>query len=200
MTYEEMINEYFTRTVSTGFSDANKGIKILSNVFGQMSDGIWEESNAITGYWQCARVNGEDGNLLIATTYRSPSSYYKCKNPFRKMSDDAIRTYFANKIKQVVRINLEDNYEAGVRRYILAKRELEDKMIVPTAKYNEHKTAAKEIEQYLEENPFNFRGKFNSNNETVLDYLSDYNGTKITVSEAYKAYKDLIVAQGEEKC
>lgn len=193
MTYEEMINEYFTRTVNTGFSDVEKGIKILSHVLGQMSDGIWEESNVITGYWLCVYVNN-DGNLQISTTYGSPESFYKCKNPYRKMSDIAIRTYFANKIKQVVRINLKNNYEKGVRREIYAKHGLEDLWLVPTVRYDEYKAAAEEIKQYLDEHPFVFRGLFSMNNNTILTYLSDYKKAEITVSDAYRAYKSLLAA------
>lgn len=193
MSHEEMINEFFTRTVNTGFSDTEKGAKILSRVFGQMSDGIWEESNAITGYWLCAHINN-NGDLQIATTYRSPETYYKCKNPYKKMSDAAIRSYFANKIKQIAKINLKDNYEAGVRRNILTKYGLEDSWLVPEDKINEYNAAAEEIEQYLEKHPFCFRGMFNDSNGTGLVYLSDYKGAEITVSDAYKAYKSLIAA------
>ena len=192
MTHEEMISKYFARTVNTGFSDTEKGIKILSHVLGQMSDGIWEESNAITGYWLCAHLNS-DGNLQIATTYNSPESHYKCKNPYRKMSDNAIRAYFANKIKQVVRINLKHNYEAGIYHDILAKHGLEDRYIIPAEK-KEYDMVADETKKYLSEHPFTLRGLFNKNNGTTLTYLSDYKGAEITVSDAYNAYKSLVVA------
>ena len=193
MTYEEMINNYFTRTVNTGFPDAEKGVKILSHVLGQMSDGIWEESNAITGYWLCAHINS-DGNLQIATTYGSPESYHKCKNPYRKMNDNAIRSYFANKIKQVVRTNLKNNYEAGIYHDVLTKHGLEDRCIIPAEKICEYNMAADETKKYLLEHPFTLRGLFNKNNDTTLTYLSDYKGAEITVSDAYEAYKSLIAA------
>ena len=47
-----------------------------------------------------------------------------------------------------------------------------------------------EIEKYIKDNPFSFRGLFNPNNEEYLCYLDYSSG--VTIKDAYRVYKTLI--------
>lgn len=94
--------------IKTGLSD-NKAKDILNSVIGQMSDGIWENSSRMNRYWKYADIVKEGSELAIKISY--PNSY---ENGFRGKSENEIKKFFAQKIKQIVKeeeLNWDRNNE-----------------------------------------------------------------------------------------
>ena len=78
--------------------------RVIDAVLGQMSDGMWENSPGMEKYWKNANVNGTD--LIINTGYNSG---------YCNKSEEQIRQYFANKIKQVVQDEVGGNKQGWNR-------------------------------------------------------------------------------------
>lgn len=92
--------------VDTGFSSSDKKAhEILSSVEGQLSDGIWENSRGMEKVWHYSNVETKDGKLVIAADVYNYDSYFRGKD------EEFIRKYFANKVKQIVKINIEDGID-----------------------------------------------------------------------------------------
>lgn len=94
--------------IETGLSASDKKAKeILDSVIAQMSDGIWENSSSMDKYWKNLDVDVDGDEIIITSEVNS-------RNPFSKYSDDEVgqkvRDFFANKIKQIVKIEHEDGY------------------------------------------------------------------------------------------
>lgn len=94
------------RIINTGLNATEKYKDVFKSIFGQMSDGIWENSPKMNGYWVCAdmEVNKEDNTIVIEI---EENPYYAewgktVKNPYYSMSDAKVLAYLANKIKQIV--------------------------------------------------------------------------------------------------
>ena len=115
----------YNRKIKTNLEATNKNYEILRSVIGQMSDGIWENSPRAEGYWRFATIEKSDDNkivIAVSTIYIISYSdiygkYYhdnKCLiNRFADMTDDKVKAYFANKIKQIIKIeesNLKEYY------------------------------------------------------------------------------------------
>ena len=171
---------------------------MISSVLGQLSDGMWENSTRMTGYWAWAEYDHETNDIVID----SRDNYYTAdyKNPYSRMSDEGVKKFFANKIKQLVRENLKNDYEYKIKTDIYAKYGLKygSMIIVPLYDENYYErvdAAHKESREYLKANPFNLKGKFNGDNDTELSYLHGYderyNRIPVTVKEAYRAYRVL---------
>lgn len=100
------IRKIKTRTFS------KKANEMLNSVIGQLSDGIWENSNSMNKYWLFASINtdirGENIIEVKSENYMQYCSRFVC-NGFYDMSDDQIREFFAKKIKQIAKIELKDN-------------------------------------------------------------------------------------------
>lgn len=97
-----------TIIIKTGLSDS-KAKDILNSVIGQMSDGIWENSSRMNRYWKYADIVKEGSELAIKISY--PNSY---ENGFRGKSENEIKKFFAQKIKQIVKeeeLNWDRNNE-----------------------------------------------------------------------------------------
>lgn len=88
------------RIIKTGLPKRFKDM--LAAVIGQMSDGYWENTPMMRGYWPFvdAAVQGDESVLEVST-----DSYNRefVHNRFRDMTDDAIRKFFAEKIKFLVK-------------------------------------------------------------------------------------------------
>lgn len=88
------------RIIKTGLPKRFKDM--LAAVIGQMSDGYWENTPMMRGYWPFvdAAVQGDEAVLEV-----SNDSYNRefVHNRFRDMTDDAIRKFFAEKIKFLVK-------------------------------------------------------------------------------------------------
>lgn len=87
--------------VATGLSDA-KAKDVLNSVIGQMSDGIWENTSQMNRYWNYANIVEQDGELFIKVDRDSYGSGYYGK------SDDEVRKFFANKVKQIAKEFIND--------------------------------------------------------------------------------------------
>ena len=104
----------YNRKIKTNLEATNKNYEILRSVIGQMSDGIWENSPRAEGYWRFATIEKSDDNKIViaVSTIYSYSDIYgkyyhgnKCLiNRFANMTDDKVKAYFANKIKQIIKI------------------------------------------------------------------------------------------------
>lgn len=68
---------------------------ILNSVIGQMSDGIWENTRSMEKYWKSLEV-GTDANGYICIE----DKHFVCGDPV---------DFMANKIKQIVKIEADDN-------------------------------------------------------------------------------------------
>lgn len=87
------------RIIKTGLPKRFKDM--LAAVVGQMSDGYWENSPKMRGYWPFvnAAVQGDEAVLEVST---DPYNREFVPNNFSNMTEDAIRKFFAEKIKFLV--------------------------------------------------------------------------------------------------
>jgi transposase len=84
--------------ISTSIPATDKRLSILSSVIGQMSDGIWENSRSMEKYWKSLTYGkDEKGNIYLEDRYGV------CSNVF---------DFFANKIKQIIKIEIEDGEDS----------------------------------------------------------------------------------------
>ena len=79
--------------VNTGIKANDKYLEILSSVIGQMSDGIWENTRSMEKYWKSLDYETADGNIVLL------DKHHVCSD---------VREFFANKIKQIIKIEIED--------------------------------------------------------------------------------------------
>lgn len=73
--------------------------EVIDSVLGQLSDGIWENSNGMNKYWSYADVNKNNELEVDDESWRSG---------FRGKDEAWVRNWFADKAKQVVKIYFED--------------------------------------------------------------------------------------------
>lgn len=100
------------REISTQFY-TNKAFEILSSVLGQLSDGIWENSQAAAKYWRNFSVKRRtDGQVYFKVNANSWSNSYGYmrtrQNPFADMSDSDFCKWIAGKLKAVIQCNIRD--------------------------------------------------------------------------------------------
>lgn len=81
---------------------------MLNSIIGQMSDGIWENTPSMNGYWMFANELSP-GVLGLSTDWYGNRSYGNTSNPYREMSDDEVRRYYANKAKYIAQLWMNDN-------------------------------------------------------------------------------------------
>lgn len=98
---EAVSNDDGYTLVSTGLSDA-KAEDVLNSVIGQMSDGIWENTSQMDRYWKNLEIVKKDGELYIQANTDSYSS------GFKGYTEDEIRKFVANKVKQIAKMYIED--------------------------------------------------------------------------------------------
>lgn len=89
------------RIIKTGLKN-QKECDILKGVFGQLSDGMWENSRAAEGYWPYIDAELDNGEVVlkVSTAYRK---YEYPTNKLLDMDDVAIKKWLAKKIKQVIK-------------------------------------------------------------------------------------------------
>ena len=96
------------RTISTGLK-GKMAYNILSNVIGQLSDGIWENSRAMCHYWPYANISmNEDDSVDIVIDERWANARSGYCNKFKGMSPADIKDWFAKKAKAVVNNEAKD--------------------------------------------------------------------------------------------
>lgn len=87
--------------INTGIKANDKFKEILSGVIGQMSDGIWENTRSMEKYWKSLSYTVDPAGYIIIE-----DRHHTCANPV---------DFFANKIKQIIKIEAEDNPGSGIR-------------------------------------------------------------------------------------
>ena len=102
------------RVIDTKVKNTPVTRDIFRGVLGQLSDGIWENSNACTSYWVCCDVNS-DGDTIKLEIDTSPMCDYcgsTMSNRYFRMSNADILRYFATKMSQIVKIEGKDSNNA----------------------------------------------------------------------------------------
>lgn len=102
-----------TRQIHTGLF-TNTAASILASVLGQESDGIWENSRGHERYWRFAGIcRAKDDEVLIEVS-DGIDTYYHCASFFNGKTDYEVCEYFANRIKQIAKIEMKDEHVDGV--------------------------------------------------------------------------------------
>ena len=86
--------------INTGIKATSQFLDILSSVIGQMSDGIWENTRSMERYWKSLSYRVDENRYIIL------------EDRYGETSDPA--DFFANKIKQIVRIEMNNNPAEGL--------------------------------------------------------------------------------------
>lgn len=180
----------FEKVVKTGFTEDKKTNEILNSVIGQMSDGIWEGSSYMEGYWNFVEIH-EDNNIYLFDRPWDWEGRNSLNNKFYGMSDKDVKTFFAKKIKKIASIELKDNYIGEKRKqfYAIYGLEVNEYYVCHTKNLEERNLAEKQLQEYLEKHPFKLKD-FNEKNDTQLYYLNYKE--KITVADAYRVYQSLM--------
>jgi hypothetical protein len=121
------------RVIPTGLC-GQKALEILNSIEGQLSDGYWENSRAMEKYWKNEFVlpmdDEEDAEIAIVVNANHGESVYEpyrwsasqnCMlkqwkyylNGFYNWTDEKIKNWFADKIRQMVNVEAKDNHESG---------------------------------------------------------------------------------------
>lgn len=91
------------KKVYTSLPASRVNVAIMNSVIGQMSDGIWENSPRMDRIWRGLDFTTEDGKIVITVDYPSELHY---------KTESEIAEYMANKIKQVIKIEIDDGLRA----------------------------------------------------------------------------------------
>lgn len=86
--------------ITTHIKADDKKLNILGSVIGQMSDGIWENTRSMQKYWKSLNY-GTDANGYIWLEDRNGV----CTDVY---------DFFANKIKQIIKVEIDDGYTSGL--------------------------------------------------------------------------------------
>ena len=84
-------------------SEGTNYCEILGSVIGQMSDGIWENTRSMERYWKSLNYGVDE------------HGYIYLEDRYGVVSD--VAEFFANKIKQIVKIDNDDNGGLEWTRY-----------------------------------------------------------------------------------
>lgn len=91
------------RVIKTGLSKKYKDM--LDAVIGQMSDGYWENTPMMRGYWKFVTTgtSGDEVTLEVDEMSGARDGDRRLDNRFYGMSDDAVKKFFADKIKFLIK-------------------------------------------------------------------------------------------------
>lgn len=91
------------RVIKTGLSKKYKDM--LDAVIGQMSDGYWENTPMMRGYWKFVTTgtSGDEVTLEVDEMSGARDGDRRVENRFYGMSDDAVKKFFADKIKFLIK-------------------------------------------------------------------------------------------------
>jgi hypothetical protein len=81
-------------------------LEYLKPVMGQLSDGIWENSPRMEPYWLCNHLKPEG---ITMHPFNSCWRNKVINNPLYHKTPTEVRSWFADKLKTVVKQWLEDN-------------------------------------------------------------------------------------------
>ena len=102
-----MTNESNTRIINTGLTDS-ASLNVLLSTLGQLSDGIWENSNV----GEVCLVIKKNAYESYGRNSRPVENYFRTR---MHLDPTAIKKYFANKVRAVVRENAKDYPDAGIK-------------------------------------------------------------------------------------
>ena len=90
-------------SIKTGLGKAYKDM--LSAVKGQMCDGYWENTPMMQGYWRFCEIGtaGDEVTIDVDDANGTLIDDRFIENRFRGMSDDAVKKFFADKIKFLIK-------------------------------------------------------------------------------------------------
>lgn len=108
------------RIIHTGLY-TKKAFDVMSSVFGQCSDGAYENNPRYDRYWKFGDAFQEvDGEVTIHVSAKSGECEHYgrwVENAFFKMSDVEVKTWMANMVKRIMQMELRDKSIAnGWRR------------------------------------------------------------------------------------
>ena len=91
------------RIIKTGLGLHYKDM--LNSVIGQMSDGYWENTPMMRGYWKFVKTgtSGNEVTLNVDAADWTLDGDRRIENRFYGMSDDAVKKFFADKIKFLIK-------------------------------------------------------------------------------------------------
>lgn len=91
------------RIIKTGLGPRYKDM--LDAVIGQMSGGYWENTPMMRGYWKFVTTgtSGNEVTLNVDETSGTRDGDRRVENRFYGMPDDAVKKFFADKIKFLIR-------------------------------------------------------------------------------------------------
>lgn len=91
------------RIIKTGLGLHYKDM--LDAVIGQMSDGYWENTPMMRGYWKFVKTgtSGNEVTLNVDEVGWTLDGDRRIENRFYGMSDDAVKKFFADKIKFLIK-------------------------------------------------------------------------------------------------
>ena len=91
------------RIIKTGLGLHYKDM--LNSVIGQMSDGYWENTPMMRGYWKFVKTgtSGNEVTLNVDEVGWTLDGDRRIENRFYGMSDDAVKKFFADKIKFLIK-------------------------------------------------------------------------------------------------
>lgn len=97
------------KKVHTGLKGSTN-LTIIQSVEGQLSDGMWENSPAMEGYWlfECAGLENDEVVLYISNEIYDMWCQKWKYNKFAGKSETWIKEWFANKIKQIIKQEIVD--------------------------------------------------------------------------------------------
>lgn len=88
----------------------HKMLDIIQSVEGQLSDGMWENSPRMEGYWlfECCGLVNDEVVIYISKQWGDLRfSRYK-QNLFNGLTEAEIKKWFAQKIKQIIKQEIKD--------------------------------------------------------------------------------------------
>lgn len=132
------------KTIETGLKGF-ENLNVLLSVEGQLSDGIWENSKAMEKWWMNTSFRrDEEGNILL--DYH-PSAIYG--RNYRELTDKEILSWFANRIKAIVKAEIKDLNE-GDEYDVEWSRECNVKL---KTMHDYHYSSSKEYEKHIASAP-----------------------------------------------
>ena len=85
--------------IKTGLFEVNDK-KVLESVMGQLSDGIWENSKEMKKYWTTTEIKKDSSTNEVILDVSEIVFYGK--------TDYEIKRWFATKIKEIIKQEIED--------------------------------------------------------------------------------------------
>ena len=100
------MSKQMSRIIKTNLT-SDIAYDVCRSILGQMSDGYWENTRKMEEYWRFASVKKAKGEIVFAIDNRYYDYPYSGRravyNGFFRMNDSEILSFFAKKIKFILR-------------------------------------------------------------------------------------------------